>query len=98
MQLKFTQEGNFWTCLRGVGDLNPFERLPLPYCTLPPNTTVSSSWGFLIHQTGIACLLLHANLCQVLGKQISDKNLTLKKQRVCCPFWEGLGPWEGLLG
>lgn len=60
MQLKFTQEGNFQACLRGVGGLNPFERLPLPYYTSVPLLIPQPHLliiSFFFHSSGIYCLL-----------------------------------------
>lgn len=49
MQLK---EGNLGTCLSGVGVLNPFERLPPPFCTpsalLIPHSLLSLEFFSLI--------------------------------------------------
>ena len=74
LQLKFTWEGNFGTCLKGVGALNPCERLSSPLLPSPPLHIPHSliSLG-LEHSSGAYCLpcrLLDANLCQVLGKYI----------------------------
>lgn len=56
--MKFTQEGNFQTCLRGVEGLNPFERLPLPYCTRAPLLIPQLHLlVFFFHSSGIYCLL-----------------------------------------